>query len=509
MRKIMSDKLSDAQRVAFEAWWADKYAHILTPDSEDDDANSACRIARIASSDAWKAALAHKSEGAFSAAPSSEEITAACTAYASGEGTLREVMRSVLIAARKAVPAAPVAVPVDASNIEQYVLSVLPSIYYMDPPDGGDVSILEQLRRMADDAAKYRTLTAAPAPHSGEAATDAAADVQGEAIYQIAFSDDEGGWSDTHKKCFNEHPAHMRRIVYNAPTQADLDARAALEVKANLWDEVRSICVPCGAGIDKPITEWLADRLAASFPRAGDAAICEAGEVVAEPIYQVCRWGEDSWRDCSKENFDAVSEKYRRIVHPAAQPQAAPSVDSRHVGDSNFERWHENYCHHGAGDKQRARDAYAAGMADMAQPLTSDPAIKGSATNDSLAAPVAWEVSSCGGRVDRIVVREDVANDIAGKCIADGAEDVRIRPLYAAAPQGKGLTEAGPKFAKDQTVFCRAVGEGLTPLTVTRIDEIPRSYVYWVQGSDGWYSFEESTLSAGIPIAVQRAKDGA
>lgn len=43
-----------------------------------------------------------------------------------------------------------------AKQIEQYVLSVLPSIYYMDLPDGGDVSVLEQLRRMADDAAKYR-----------------------------------------------------------------------------------------------------------------------------------------------------------------------------------------------------------------------------------------------------------------------------------------------------------------------------------------------------------------
>jgi len=36
--------------------------------------------------------------------------------------------------------------------------AALPGPYYMDPPDGGDVSISEQLRRMARDAARYRWL---------------------------------------------------------------------------------------------------------------------------------------------------------------------------------------------------------------------------------------------------------------------------------------------------------------------------------------------------------------
>lgn len=36
--------------------------------------------------------------------------------------------------------------------------SVLPGTYYMDPPDGGDVSVSEQLRRMAKDAARWRFL---------------------------------------------------------------------------------------------------------------------------------------------------------------------------------------------------------------------------------------------------------------------------------------------------------------------------------------------------------------
>ena len=42
--------------------------------------------------------------------------------------------------------------------------ALLPGPYYMDPPDGGDVPVLEQIKRMADDARKWReavTLNAA------------------------------------------------------------------------------------------------------------------------------------------------------------------------------------------------------------------------------------------------------------------------------------------------------------------------------------------------------------
>ncbi|MGP5885941.1 hypothetical protein ACTXY5_14570 [Pseudomonas aeruginosa] len=45
------------------------------------------------------------------------------------------------------------------SEIDQCV-SALPGTYYMDPPDGGNVSIPEQIRRMAKDAARYRWLIA-------------------------------------------------------------------------------------------------------------------------------------------------------------------------------------------------------------------------------------------------------------------------------------------------------------------------------------------------------------
>ena len=44
---------------------------------------------------------------------------------------------------------------------------------------------------------------------------------------------------------------------------------------------------------------------------------------------------------------------------PTPVEKAAPS----HVGDSPFEEWLSTYSAAGKGDKQRARDAYAAGMA--------------------------------------------------------------------------------------------------------------------------------------------------
>ncbi|KWF90337.1 hypothetical protein [Burkholderia cepacia] len=45
-----------------------------------------------------------------------------------------------------------------AAADKRELLALLPGPYYMDPPDGGDVSLVEQLRRMAKDAERYRWL---------------------------------------------------------------------------------------------------------------------------------------------------------------------------------------------------------------------------------------------------------------------------------------------------------------------------------------------------------------
>lgn len=41
---------------------------------------------------------------------------------------------------------------------EADLIALLPGTYYMDPPDGGSVTLLEQLQRMAKDAARFRWL---------------------------------------------------------------------------------------------------------------------------------------------------------------------------------------------------------------------------------------------------------------------------------------------------------------------------------------------------------------
>ena len=38
------------------------------------------------------------------------------------------------------------------------ITAELPGVHYMDPPDGGDVSVPEQVHRMAKDAERYRLL---------------------------------------------------------------------------------------------------------------------------------------------------------------------------------------------------------------------------------------------------------------------------------------------------------------------------------------------------------------
>lgn len=43
-------------------------------------------------------------------------------------------------------------------DVIREITAALPGAHYMDPPDGGDVSIPEQVRRMAKDAERYRWL---------------------------------------------------------------------------------------------------------------------------------------------------------------------------------------------------------------------------------------------------------------------------------------------------------------------------------------------------------------
>lgn len=51
-----------------------------------------------------------------------------------------------------------------AQTFQDAAIALLPQSYYMDPPDGGSVTPLEQLERMAEDAAKWEQQSAAVVP---------------------------------------------------------------------------------------------------------------------------------------------------------------------------------------------------------------------------------------------------------------------------------------------------------------------------------------------------------
>jgi hypothetical protein len=59
------------------------------------------------------------------------------------------------LAARQSQDTAPAAQAHD-TLVEGTLIGLLPGTYYMDLPDGGSVTVLEQLRRMSEDAAKWR-----------------------------------------------------------------------------------------------------------------------------------------------------------------------------------------------------------------------------------------------------------------------------------------------------------------------------------------------------------------
>lgn len=81
------------------------------------------------------------------------------------------------------------------------IMALLPGHYYMDPPDGGSVTLLEQLQRMAKDAERYRFIRSTTkavraddgegrvevTPEKFDAMTDISIEVHKDAEAQAAF----------------------------------------------------------------------------------------------------------------------------------------------------------------------------------------------------------------------------------------------------------------------------------------------------------------------------------
>lgn len=73
-----------------------------------------------------------------------------------------DALKADLAAAQRALTNMVAAVDAERKRAERAeadlaaVQEILPGVYYMDPPDGGDVALIEQMRRLAKDAERYR-----------------------------------------------------------------------------------------------------------------------------------------------------------------------------------------------------------------------------------------------------------------------------------------------------------------------------------------------------------------
>jgi len=76
------------------------------------------------------------------------------------------------------------------------------------------------------------------------------------------------------------------------------------------------------------------------------------------------KFGHRDARHAAAELVSAAIAAQPAPVATVAQQGAEPPGYVAHVGSSDFEGWHSSYSPAGKGDKQRARDAYAAGMTE-------------------------------------------------------------------------------------------------------------------------------------------------
>lgn len=170
----------------------------------------------------------------------------------------------------------------------------------------------------------YTKTLATPAP-------DAAA-AQGE---PVATLHDDGHYTWHGAKPHDFNYAGWRMNVYAAPSQAVLDAKTVLEVKASLWDEVRSLCVPHGAGVDKPITEWLAERLSAAPTPVADSGAMTENDVrvlLIRHANSCTQWGDDDSLASVYFARDGFS-KFVRALLAAAKPVSVATDSAASVAE--------------------------------------------------------------------------------------------------------------------------------------------------------------------------------
>lgn len=92
------------------------------------------------------------------------------------------------------------------------------------------------------------------------------------------------------------------------------------------------------------------------------------GELLEFVKFVVREWGHDGFGIELEEGDSSVIDRARLLIAKSegnGAPAYSDSTQFLHIGDSAFENWYSGYATAGKSDKQRARDAYAAGMGDL------------------------------------------------------------------------------------------------------------------------------------------------
>ena len=166
-----------------------------------------------------------------------------------------------------------------------------------------------------------------------------------------------------------------------------------------------------------------------------------------------------------------------RAMRAQADSQPAPtykdSTPELHVGDSAFESWYSTYNPAHKSDKQRARDAYAAGMGD---PLV-------------MAAPAAV-AGQCEDAIELLGKYKDLCEEIKrGDSYHIGRIDAAISVLAQAAPVAQGDAEDAARW--------RWLRENWFTMT-SRYDQ---QRIRFKVGEPRWSDIAETELDAAIDAA--------
>ncbi len=142
-------------------------------------------------------------------------------------------------------------------------------------------------------------------------------------------------------------------------------------LRARVQELEAHLILDCMTHVQNPAEiEHVAGDVSKNWAESNMSTQPAAQQEAQEPVYAFRRKGLDDFCTCTEKRYAELSAKPNlfetRIFYTAPQPLPAykDSTPELHVGDSAFESWYSAYSPAHKGDKQRARDAYAAGMGD-------------------------------------------------------------------------------------------------------------------------------------------------